>query len=372
MTHMTKLIPLHNNNIILGDFNLHLSNSDDLDAAVFNDTIEALGLYQHIHFTTHKSGNVLDLILSEISEKVNIKTVNPGPYISDHRATIATINVKKTRPKQEVIKIRKIHQITSNQWQKEYNEDNMSLNPNLEELVQSFNTELKWTLDKLAPEKETKLSLKTKHPWYSQEQKAHKAKVRRLEQKWLKHKLDSCWEAYKSERNKYYAILKCKKTECYRTKVQDCKGDSCKLHQLVNSLTSKPPEEAWPDHGTKEELANNFAEFFEQKILTIREKFEGIPQYKTEPDTSVPQLAKFTPMTENQVELIIKNMKSKHCELDCIPMHILKEMMPVVLPTIMKIVNLSLSKGIFSEQWKTAIVKPLLKKLGLDLINRNY
>ena len=187
MTHMTKLIPLHNNNIILGDFNLHLSNSDDLDAAVFNDTIEALGLYQHIHFTTHKSGNVLDLILSEISEKVNIKTVNPGPYISDHRATIATINVKKTRPKQEVIKIRKRHQITSNQWQKEYNED-VSLNPNLE-LVQSFNTELKWTLDKLAPEKETKLSLKTKCPWYSQEQKLHKAKVRRLEQKWLKHSL---------------------------------------------------------------------------------------------------------------------------------------------------------------------------------------
>ena len=65
-------------------------------------------------------------------------------------------------------------------------------------------------------------------------------------------------------------------------------------------------------------------------------------------------------------------MKSKHCELDYIPMHILKEMMPVVLPTIMKIVNSSLSKGMFSEQWKTGIVKPLLKKFGLDLINRNY
>ena len=113
---------------------------------------------------------------------------------------------------------------------------------------------------------------------------------------------------------------------------------------------------------------NNFAEFFEQKILTIREKFKGIPQYKTEPDTSIPQLAKFALMTENQVELIIKNMKSKHCKLDCIPTHILKEMMPVVLPTITKIVNLSLSKEIFSEQWKTAIVKPLLKKHGLDLI----
>ena len=41
---MTKLIPMHNNNIILGDSNLHLSNDDDIDAALFNDTIEALGL----------------------------------------------------------------------------------------------------------------------------------------------------------------------------------------------------------------------------------------------------------------------------------------------------------------------------------------
>ena len=227
-------------------------------------------------------------------------------------------------------------------------------------------------MDKLAPEKETKLSLKTKHPWYGQEQRKHKTKIRRLEQKWLKHRLDLCWEAYKSERNKYYAILKCKKTECYKTKVQNCKGDSHKLHQLVNSLTSKPPEEAWLDHSSKEELVNNFAEFFECKVLTIREKFEGIPQYKTESDTSIPQLAKFALITENQVELIIKNIKSKHCELDCIPTHVLKEMMPVVLPTITKIINLSLSMGIFSEQWKTAIVKPLLKKLGLDLINSNY
>ena len=70
-----------------------------------------------------------------------------------------------------------------------------------------------------------------------------------------------------------------------QNKIQDCKGDSCKLHQLVNSLTSKPPEEAWPDHGSKEELANNFAEFFEQKILTIRnlKAFHNIKQNQTHP-----------------------------------------------------------------------------------------
>ena len=54
------------------------------------------------------------------------------------------------------------------------------------------------------------------------------------------------------------------------------------------------------------------------------------------------------------------------------PTTLLKDILPVVLPTIMKIFNLSLSEGQFHHTWKTAIVHPLLKKLGLDLINPNY
>ena len=65
-------------------------------------------------------------------------------------------------------------------------------------------------------------------------------------------------------------------------------------------------------------------------------------------------------------------MKTKSCEQDSIPAEILKSMLPSVLPAIMRIVNLSLSEGLFHATWKTAMVKPLLKKLGLQLINANY
>ena len=57
----TVLLTNHTNNIILGDFNLHISDDQDTDAAIFSDTCEALGLYQYINFSTHKSGNVLRL-----------------------------------------------------------------------------------------------------------------------------------------------------------------------------------------------------------------------------------------------------------------------------------------------------------------------
>ena len=55
------------------------------------------------------------------------------------------------------------------------------------------------------------------------------------------------------------------------------------------------------------------------------------------------------------------NMKNKHCELDIMPTITLKQIVEAPLPIIMQIVNLSLKTGEFCEEWKTAIVKPLLK-----------
>ena len=65
-------------------------------------------------------------------------------------------------------------------------------------------------------------------------------------------------------------------------------------------------------------------------------------------------------------------MKTKSCELDPLPTHLLKESIDLLLPSITKIVNLSLSSGRFSSHWKEAIVRPLLKKSGMDLIYKSY
>ena len=59
-------------------------------------------------------------------------------------------------------------------------------------------------------------------------------------------------------------------------------------------------------------------------------------------------------------------------ELDTIPMGILKQILEACLPAITQIVNMSLTNGEFCENWKVAVVKPLLKKPGLDLISKNY
>ena len=156
-----------------------------------------------------------------------------------------------------------------------------------------------------------------------------------------------------------------------RSKISDCHGDSKSLHKLVNNLANKTVENPLPPGKSDADLADDFASYFENKILTIREMFNSIAQYESTP-AEVPKLMRLSPLSETQVELIVKSMKTKSCKQESILTNVLKSMLPSVLPAITKIVNLSLSDGLFHASWKTATVKPLLKKLGLQLINSNY
>ena len=78
------------------------------------------------------------------------------------------------------------------------------------------------------------------------------------------------------------------------------------------------------------------------------------------------------PMTNKEIEREILSMKNKTCELDTIPTNLLKDILLTVLETITQIVNMSLTTGTFPLDWKTAIIRPLIKKATLELIKKNY
>ena len=150
---MTELLPRWPENVLLGDFNFHVSNDDDIDSTIFLDTIEAIGLYQHVTFPTHKQGNTLDLVLSELGSSSKVMTMSPGPYLTDHRVVISTLNVKSIQPKRPHKEVRKLNTVETEQWEDEFNPANVTLTNNLEADVESLSTEFRRVLDTLAPVK---------------------------------------------------------------------------------------------------------------------------------------------------------------------------------------------------------------------------
>ena len=172
------------------------------------------------------------------------------------------------------------------------------------------------------------------------------------------------------ERSKFRQSLKWARKEFVSKSILECNRDNKKLYKLASSLMGMKKENQLPECDSKEKLANQFAEFFIVKIQTIRDKLDDLPIYNHK-DSSPPKLSKLEPLTD-EVRQIVKAMPSKSCDLDAVPTSILKEALDLLLPTLVKLVNLSLVEGEFIQQWKTALVKPLLKKVGMELINTSY
>ena len=69
---LTDIVPKYSNLILLGDFNTSTRNVSNPDTVTFNDTMAALGLQQHVQGLTHKMGNTVDLIFSQLETQLMV------------------------------------------------------------------------------------------------------------------------------------------------------------------------------------------------------------------------------------------------------------------------------------------------------------
>ncbi|GFR78507.1 RNA-directed DNA polymerase from mobile element jockey [Elysia marginata] len=105
-------------------------------------------------------------------------------------------------------------------------------------------------------------------------------------------------------------------------------------------------------------------------VVMIREELEFQQTNNPLPDPSFEEkkLEHFTAITETLVEKTIRTFASKSCDLDPIPTDLLKKYVknPCVLSYITSIFNQSLQSGAVPEEFKKALVNPMLKKPNLD------
>ena len=109
-----------------------------------------------------------------------------------------------------------------------------------------------------------------------------------------------------------------------------------------------------------------------EKIRKIHDELDNFPTYKPIRPAGQKSFSGSSAMTEDEVEKIVTGLATKNCELDTIPTALLKESLHEILPALTKLINLSLKQGIFIEHWKMAIIRPIIKKTGLELILKNF
>ena len=186
--------------------------------------------------------------------------------------------------------------------------------------------------------------------------------------------------AYKAKKNSVNALMNETRCKFYNDFVQDNSTNQRSLFSAVKKLLNQKDNRAvYPPVNNNVKLANQLGTFFVQKIETIGSKLDNMAQglpsppndYATVPPSS---FSKFNPLTEEKGrKLIGSSAKSKKSStVDPMPTPLVMDCIDVLLPIMMKMINLSLESGLFADDWKCALVFPLLKKPGLDLLYKNY
>jgi len=118
--------------------------------------------------------------------------------------------------------------------------------------------------------------------------------------------------------------------------------------------------------------ADNFAKYFKDKVHSVRASTAATPLYNV-PRRVTSSLADFTAVTVNEVAKLISSAPNKTRQLDPAPTWLVKDMIGLLSPFITLLINKSLTTGCFPGEFKEAIVRPLLKRDGLDLTDlKNY
>ncbi len=362
---------------VTGDFNFHVDTPSDPDAKKLLDMLDSMNLVNFVHEPTHIEGHTLDLMIGRKSENI-ISNLYVDMQISDHFTVLCNVSVAKPHPERKIVKFRKLKSIDMNVFRKDVSDmvSQINLDGSVEDLVTSYNTSLVTALDKHAPLLEHVITIRHNIAWQTEDFKDEKRERRRLENRWRETRLETDRERFQEQRQKVKALRDAGMSEFYTTLVDQNKDDPKGMYRVIDSLLHRKKSLPLPPHESASDLAEEFSAFFLGKIEKIHleltdhhgemsQEIEEICMYDSVMD-------RFDLVTEEDVKKVISQSRTTSCELDPVPTWILKLCMDEILPLITAIVNASLESSNMPTSMKIAMIKPLLKKVILELILRNY
>ena len=371
--------------IIVGDFNIHLEKTYSLDTIRYNQLLNNAILSQHIDCPTHEDGGTIDHVITSdhLNNRVKgIEVVESGT-LSDHffvSFSISDCALPKPVTNEKILCYRNFRNIDVEAFKKDV--CNSVLNQSeyftsLEDTCGLYQETLTVIMDRHCPIMKKRIKPRH-HPWFDDSLRALRRKRRAAERKFRKCKSHNARLDYIKLRNEFSRMEYIKKTSFHRRAFKDCSNDIKKTFQKISELTGVENKHL-PGTSNTHDLAEDFKEFFSDKVSKIRTNVENLQKNSAKDHDEEPSLPcpgsfeSFKTLSEEELQSTIKRMSNKFCELDPIPTWLLKKCLPELSNILLYIVNSSLSSGMFPATMKHAIVKPVLKNYNADADSlKNY
>jgi hypothetical protein len=364
------------NIIIAGDLNAD-AQTDKPAATSLNFFLSTNHLTQHIAEPTRITptrATTLDLIITNYPGLLSNPTVTAPVHRNDHCTISGSINFD--------IKTRKAY--TRQMWN--YKEANFDFRSELDKTdwdscfetddvdtaVETWTELFKNVANRCIPNKQATVRPEDK-TWYNGYLRRLCRKQQRDHRMAKQNSNEFTWEAYRTSRNFYFQ-------EVQRMKIEH---DQRLADDLANDLRANP-KKWWST--AKETLGLNKKSTIpamvstdgtihnddEGKAALFNEYFTGVQTLSSDPtvdnlpdqnlDETGPHLDNISATTKDVKDLLSILNVTKAYGPDNIGPKLLKEAAPSITASLVKLFNLSLSKGIFPSSWKLANVVPIYKK----------
>ena len=135
--------------LIMGDFNLHIDDTENIQAVRFITILDSFGLKQHVVSSTHRDGHILDLVITRDNctpLHVSNVCVLEQP-ISDHKPICVRLNLEKQTNQRRIVVSRRL----KNNRMASPRLLSMENDTSLLSLVHEYDSVLPGILDEFAP-----------------------------------------------------------------------------------------------------------------------------------------------------------------------------------------------------------------------------
>ena len=371
---------IRNKLLFMGNFNIHMDQPKDANTIIFNDLLDSLNLRNNITFQTHISGHTLDLIINDQTEPL-VKCVKRGHTFPDHCLVQATIGIEKHIPLDKSVTYRKFKNINELEFSRDLNDHltECGTHEELEAKIDCYNRVILATLDKHAPQKTKLVKVSHKQPWFMDRIKDEIRVRQKKELSWIKDPNDYNYQAFYNQRQYCSNLIKSAQRQFFKGKITENHGNYKEIFRITNKLLGREDELPLPPAEDLITQANQFNDFFIGKIEKIMQDLAPSSMTATLNDEylelsygTTNRLTNFKTINDQDILSIINRAPPKSCKLDPVPTTLLKVHKNVIAPHIKDIVNTSVVSGRFNRNIKQALLRPLLKKKGLDLTLNNY
>ena len=192
-TYLETLLLVKEELLIVGDFNIHVDISNDVDAIKFLDLLDSVGLQQHIKKPTHVHGHTLDLVITRSSAGIIQSQPNVDCFFSDHAFILCELQPSKPQTTVETVYYRKLgwidksalmNNIAISSFCSDSSLHDYLSTHELDSLVQKYQDALTTVIDQHAPIISKTLVARPKVPWYNKEIDNAKRQRRKAERTW--------------------------------------------------------------------------------------------------------------------------------------------------------------------------------------------